>query len=153
MADAYDICRNTEFLCDIVTKQGAVNMSYIYNSYGVVEMQHENYIVARNWFDKVYEIRQEHLGSGDLNTVGPQLNILLILLYDGKYQEALDRLPLVEELFSKVPDPGDRLLSLIPEVRSTSYMHLGRLNEAWDELQVSIEMTKYRVKLYSQGSG
>lgn len=153
ISQAIQLTRETEFLCDTSTRQGSINMSFLYNNYGVIEMQHGDYTKSREWFEKTTELRRKQLGDTDMHTVYSKLNTGLVLLYDGKFTEALGLVELVEEVARRIPNTNDRLLSTFHDFRAIAYLNMGKLDEAWKELQLSIQMTNSRVKLYSQGSG
>lgn len=153
MASAYSLAEHAEPLCDPATKKGQVQLSYLYNTYGVVELQHHNLHLAENWFQKVYAIRKQHLGELDINTVAVRMNSVLVLLDQKRYHDAIQDLDRLRNLLPSMPDLPVRMSSGVYDYLGVACFRLGKPDEAWNHIQQSIEMTKETVPLFSQGSG
>lgn len=153
MAKALSLAQEAEILCDVNTKEGKKQLSYLYNTYGVVKLQHDDLSSAKQWFQRAYDIRKEHLGEFDVNTVAVKFNFVLVLLNEKRYTEAIDDLKPLRNLVLNKPDLPTRIASSVYDFLCIACMHLAKLDEAWDYIQISIDMTKDSVPLYSQGSG
>lgn len=153
MKSAQSLAEHAESLCDPTTEKGQVQLSYLHNTYGVVRLQHRNLESAENWFRKVYDIRKKYLGETDINTVAVMLNFILVLLDQKRYHDAIGDLKPLRNLLPTMPDLPPRMASGVYDFLSIACFQLGRLDEAWEHIQQSIEMTRETVPPYSQGSG
>ena len=153
MKSAQSLAEHAESLCDPTTKRGQVQLSYLQNTYGVVRLHHRDFESAENWFRRVYDIRKKYLGENDINTVAVKLNLILVLLDQKRYQDAIEDLKPLRSLLSTMSDVPPRMASGVYDFLSVACFRLGRLDEAWEHIRRSIDMTKDTVPLYSPGSG
>lgn len=154
MRKALGLAQDTEAFCDAQTRDGLVKRSYLYNTYGVVKLQHQDNVAAGEWFQKAYQIRRQHLGETDANTVAVRGNLMLVLLGEERYSEIVDTLTPVRDLLttalSHIPI---RMTSTIFDQLAMAFFYLGRYDEAWDHIQESVRLSKDTQPMYSQGSG
>ena len=103
MARAFELSKLAERYCDLSTKQGKVDMSYLQNTYGVIAFQHEKLQEAMNWFEKAMDMRKQNLEPFDENIGHAIINTSLVLLSMGRYE---DTLKTVNELSDFVQSGG-----------------------------------------------
>ena len=150
---AQSLAEDAEPLCDAATDRGKVQLSYLYNTYGVVQLQHQNIDSAETWFKQVYDIRRRHLGDLDINTVAVRLNFILVLLDKKRYEEAMTDLNALRELLPSMPELPVRMASGVFDFLSVACFRSGDFDDAWSHIQTSIKMTEQSVPPISQGSG
>lgn len=153
MRKAHDLAHEAEAFCDSITEKGKVQLSYLYNTYGVIDMQHEDLESAKTWFQRAFHIRKEYLGECDVNTVAVKMNLVLVLLNEKRYTEARDELAPLMSQMSTMSQLPTRITSGVFDFLSIVSIQMGKFNEAWDYIQKSIDMTRDTVPHYSQGSG
>jgi hypothetical protein len=95
MARAFELSKLAEKYCDLSTKQGKVDMSYLQNTYGVIAFQHEKLLEM--------DMRKQNLEPFDENIGHAMMNTSLVLISMGKYDDALKR---VNELSDFVQSGG-----------------------------------------------
>lgn len=154
MRKAFDLAADTEAYCDPQTRDGQVKLSYIYNTYGVVKLQHQDNVAAGQWFQKAYQIRRQHLGELDVNSVAARGNSMLVLLNQQRYNEIADTLTPVRDLLKTILSHLPiRMTCTIFDQLAMAFFFLGRYDEAWDHIQESVRLSKDTLPVYSQGSG
>ena len=62
------VSQSAEPFCDLNTNSGRLQASYLYNTYGVVALQHKDDKTAWGWFQRCLDIRVELLGEYEVNT-------------------------------------------------------------------------------------
>ncbi|KAK7397760.1 hypothetical protein QQX98_012874 [Neonectria punicea] len=62
MARCEEVSHFAESLCDLSSAQGQIDLSYIYNSYGIIGFQHDKIEESLNWFEKARKLRVDNLG-------------------------------------------------------------------------------------------
>ena len=154
MKKAFDLAVDTEAHCNRETIEGLVKLSYIHNTYGVVKLQHQDNVAAGNWFQKAYQIRRQHLGELDINTVAARGNLMLVLLNKQCYNEIIDTLtPARNLLTTSLSHLPVRMTCTIFDQLAMAFYFLSRYDEAWYHIQESVRLSKDTLPMYSQGSG
>lgn len=137
MAQAHQLCKLAEHYCDPTSKQGQVDLSYLYNSYGIIEFQHDRLEDAMVWFEKSHSLRKENLEPSDINVGHPMMNKAMVLRAMKRYDDAL---AMLHDLMLFVRTHGYSGTRLDMGAHSNScpiLIFLGRLDEAETELKIS----------------
>lgn len=154
MKKGFDLAVDTEDFCDRQTRDGQLKLSYLHNTYGVVNLQHQDNVAAGEWFQKAYQIRRQYLGELDVNTVAVRGNFMLVLLNEQRYSEIVDTLtPARDLLTTTLSHLPTRMTCTIFDQLAMAFFFLGKYDEAWDHMQESIRLSKDTLPMYSQGSG
>lgn len=130
MARASELSKLAETYCDLSTKQGKIDMSYLQNTYGAIAFQHERLQEALGWFEKAMDMRKQNLEQFDENIGHAMMNTSLVLIEMGKYEDALNR---VNELSDFVEAGGyedTRLGMGVHYQRAEVLAYLHKLDEA-----------------------
>ena len=154
MGKAFRLAQDTEPFCTPEIESYQVKLSYIFNTYGVVKLQHQDNDAAKEWFQRTYQIRKQYLGELDVNTVAVRGNIMMVLMNEHRYQEIVETLLPVRDLVpSTLSHLPIRLAATIFDQLAIAFMNLGRYDEAWQHMQKSVKMSKDTSGIYSQPSG
>lgn len=154
MAKALKLAQVVESFCDLNTNHGRLQVSYLYNTYGVVALQHKDDKAAWDWFQKCLDIRMELLGEYEVNTCAVRGNQTFVLLNEKRYDQVVQRLlPFRDRAFTVMADLPIRVKTPIFDQLAMAYMSLGQFDEAWTHLEVSMGLSKEdNLPMLSQGS-
>lgn len=130
MERSVELAKFAERFCDMNTKEGRVDMSYLFNTYGVVSYQHNDTVKALQWYERALKLRQENLSPQDENIGHVQMNICFTLADMKRYNEAMMQLNASEKFIAQIPDATPRLRAGIIYHKASTLMALGRLDEA-----------------------
>jgi len=89
MAQSLELIEDTEPYCDISTLEGQIQLTYLENSRGIIALQHQKHVEARQWFSKAEAVRKKSLGNYDVNTVAVQGNLALTLINERKWEDLI----------------------------------------------------------------
>ncbi|KAH6973791.1 hypothetical protein BKA56DRAFT_106799 [Ilyonectria sp. MPI-CAGE-AT-0026] len=131
----------------------ALQRAILYNTYGVVALQHGDFDAAETWFRKTKSLRECHLSSAHVLVVGVTLNLILLLLNQMRAQEAVEELTQKGEAIDQDETLPVRYRSDVDDFLAEAHLLLSHYDTAWECLQRSIAMTRETVPLESQGSG
>jgi tetratricopeptide (TPR) repeat protein len=137
MAQAHHLCSLAEQYCDLSSRQGRVDMSYLYNSYGIIEFQHDRLEEAMAWFEKSHTLRKENLEPRDVNVGHPMMNKAMVLRAMRRYEDALAMLQELMVFVKNSGHLGTRLDMGSHANASPILIFLGRLDEAEKELGIT----------------
>jgi tetratricopeptide (TPR) repeat protein len=140
-------------LRDEATPEADLQLAFLYNTYGVIKMQHGETSAAESWFRQVKELRQRHLNDADVLVIGVTMNLVLLLLNQMRLNEAIATLAKCREAIALAKNIPVRLESGIDDLLAEAHLFSGNYDEAWNFIQRSIEMTRQSVPEESQGSG
>ncbi len=154
MATALKMAQMAESACDLTTNDGRLQVAYLYNTYGVVALQHKDDRAAWDWFQKCLDIRMEFPGETNVNTVAVRGNQMLVLLNEKRFAQVVETLlPFRNRLDTGMAHIPARVKTGMFDQLSMAYMGLGQLDEAWTHLQISMDMSKQsNLPMLSQGS-
>jgi hypothetical protein len=154
MATALSLAQLAEPFCDLNTNEGRLQASYLYNTYGVISLQHKDDKAAWDWFQKCLDIRTEILGEYEVNTCAVRGNQTFVLLNEKKYEEVVQRLlPFRDRAFTTMADVPVRVKTPIFDQLAMAYLSLEQFDEAWTHLQISMDLSKQdNLPMHSQGS-
>lgn len=155
MAKSLDLIKETEFYCDLRTRDGQLQLSYLDNNRGIIAMQHQQQDEAREWLTKAEAVRKQYLGELNVNTVATQGNIALTLINQRRWQDLID----YNEPRARLEASGSlshipvRLRSPIYDILSLAYLETNNLDKAWIAIETSTNLTANVIPVYSQYSG
>ncbi|KAF4447328.1 TPR-like protein [Fusarium austroafricanum] len=125
----------------------------LYNTYGVVALQHGEFDAAETWFRETQTLRERHLTTSHALVVGVTLNLVLLLLNQMRPEDAVGELKKRDEEIKQDLTLPIRYRSGVDDFLAEAYLFLGHYDIAWECLQRSIAMTRETLPLESQGSG
>ncbi|KAJ8133572.1 hypothetical protein O1611_g62 [Lasiodiplodia mahajangana] len=111
----------------------------LYNTYGVVALQHGNHGEAETWFRRTKLLRERHMSN---------THVLVI-----RAQDVIDELTQMRKAIDENETLPIRDRSAVDDFLAEAHLFLGNYDTAWMHLQRSISMTRDSVPLESQGSG
>lgn len=155
MAQFLELIEDTEPYCNISSREGQIWLTYLENSRGIIALQHQKQVEARQWFSKAEAVRKESLGDLDVNTVAVQGNLALTLINERKWEDliAFDEPRAALDAAGQLDHIPVRLRISIYNLLSLAYLETGRLDEAWAAIEKSTQLAVDVVPVYSQLSG
>lgn len=153
MAKSLDITHSTEPFCDTSTKEGKIQLSYLQNNIGLIELQHQKQEEARRWFQAAEAVRKKYLGDSDINTVAVQGNLALTLINERKWEDLIAFNEARNEAIRDKSHIPIRLRSSVYDLLSLAYLETGELDKALEAIDTSVELNKDSLPVYSQHSG
>lgn len=142
MARCEEVSKFAETFCDISTAQGQVDLSYIYNSYGIIGFQHNHIEESFNWFKKAHQLRVDNLPPTDENIYHVEMNMCFVLRAMRQYKEALIHLEKLVERVNQIPNATLRLRAGVISHKVPVYLSLGMSDEAESALNEALAMKK-----------
>lgn len=133
--------------------EAVLQRATLYNTYGVVALQHGDHDAAEKWFRQTKALRECHMSGAHVLVVGATLNLVLLLLNQMRAQEAIEELTQKREAINRDETLPVRYRSGVDDFLAEAHLFLGHYDTAWECLQRSIAMTRETVPLESQGSG
>ncbi|KAI1617986.1 hypothetical protein EDD37DRAFT_676913 [Exophiala viscosa] len=153
MKKCLSVVEVAESFCNPDTVEGKLRLAYLTNARGIFALQHQNLAEARSLFERVEQIRLEHLGELDPNTIAVQNNLALTLVNERRWQDVVTLNDRRRRLIADRDDVPLRLRTSIFDGLCSAYLEMGLLNKAMDAINTSINMSKATLPLISQLSG
>ena len=155
MAQSLELIEEAEPYCDISTREGQIQLTYLENSRGIIALQHQKHEEARKWFSKAEAVRKKYSGDRDANTVAAQGNLALTLINERKWQLliAFDEPRAEMDAAGQLDHIPVRLRISIYNLLSLAYLETNMLDEAWAAIEKSSQLAVDIIPVYSQLSG
>lgn len=153
MERALDLAKSAEPLCDRSTPKGALQRSYLSNTYAVIELQHQNTSGALQLFKETYDIRKAQLGEYHANTLAIKTNVALAMLGNLQFQEVVTFLEPDKDTMPTLSDIPARITAGVFWYLAMAHYLLGSNTLAWDTLQQAIDMLRAEQSEDSQLTG
>ncbi|KAK7429920.1 hypothetical protein QQZ08_003542 [Neonectria magnoliae] len=119
MARCEEVSHFAESLCDPSSTQGQIDLSYIYNSYGIIGFQHGKIEESLNWFEKARKLRVDNLAPTDENIAHVEMYMCFVLRALRRYEDTLVHLDQLAERVKKIPNATMRLRAGVAGQRDT----------------------------------
>ncbi|KAI0534764.1 hypothetical protein GGR58DRAFT_481512 [Xylaria digitata] len=135
MLQGEEVAKGAEYLCDIDSKEGLIQLSFLQTIYGVVAVQHQQHAAATDWFQKAYQIRKKYLGETSQWTMSLKLNLGLAMLNERRFPEVI-------AFYADDPEHGPWIGAAPMNIQSGVYdqlaisnCELGNLDTAWAQTE------------------
>lgn len=155
MAKSLVLIEAAESLCDLRTREGELQVAYLYNARGILSLQHQQLVDARYWFERTYAIRQKYLEEHDPNTVAVVGNLALTLLGERRWTDLISFNESRRQNFEGQSQHNipTRLSFGIYNLLALAYLELNNPEQAWNNMVIATEMIDRDTPVYSQLNG